>query len=76
VGHQFTDAELRQGLLVIFERANSADKRLMAQERVTGQVQVLGTSTPRPFEVQFKAGTEFYFELGDLKSGPGLPTHV
>jgi hypothetical protein len=76
VNHQFTGDELRRGLLVIFERANSADRKIREQEQVTGQVQVLGENASRPFEVQFKAGTEFYFEKGDLKSGPGLPTHV
>lgn len=68
-GHQFTDDELRQGLLVTFPgRENSADQRIQEQEQVTGQVQVPAQRPdgPRSLAVQLEAGTQFYFETDDL----------
>lgn len=68
-GHQFTDEELRRGLLVTFpERANSEDQRIKEQEQVTGQVLVPGPNGPQSLPVQFRAGTQFYFETDDLAS--------
>ena len=66
-GFQFTDDELRHGLLVTFPgRANSEDQKIKEQEQITGQVQIPGQIGSRPREVQIKARVEFYFETGDL----------
>jgi len=70
-GHQFTDDELRRGLLVTFPgRENSAGRRLKEQEEATGQVQipVQRSDGPRSVEVPLEAGTQFYFETDDLAS--------
>jgi hypothetical protein len=67
--HQFTDNELRRGVLVtILDRANSVEQRINEQEQVIGQVQVPAQNSdgPRSLAVQFQAGTEFYFETDDL----------
>ncbi len=67
--HQFTDDELRQGLLVTFPgRGDDADQRIQEQEQVTGQVQVPAQRPdgPRSLAVQLKAGIQFYFETDDL----------
>ncbi len=67
--HQFTDDELRQGLLVTFPgRGNVADQRIQEQEQVVGQVQVPAQRSdgPHSLAVQLKAGTQFYFETDDL----------
>lgn len=65
--HQFTDAELRQGVLVTFsERANSADQKINEQEQVSGRVLVPGQDGSQSLEVQLRAGSEFYFETDDL----------
>lgn len=68
-GHQFTDDELRQGILVSFPgRENSVDQKIQEQEQVTGQVQVPAQRPdgPHSLAVQLKAGTQFYFETDDL----------
>jgi len=68
--HQFTDDELRQGLLVTFPgRENSEDNKIQEQEQVTGQVQVPARRPdgPHSLAVQLKAGTQFYFETDDLE---------
>ena len=67
--HQFTDDELRQGLLVTFPgRENSVDNKIQEQEQVTGQMQVPAQRPdgPHSLAVQLKAGTQFYFETDDL----------
>jgi hypothetical protein len=68
--HQFTDDELRRGLLVTFPgREDSADHKIQEQEQVTGQVQVPAQRPegPRSLTVHLRAGPQFYFETGDLK---------
>jgi len=68
--HQFTNDELRQGLLVTFPgRENSIDNRIQEQEQVTGQIQVSAQRPegPHSLAVQLKAGTQFYFETDDLE---------
>jgi hypothetical protein len=68
-GHQFTDDELRQGLLVTFPgREDTADQRIQEQEQVTGQVQVPAQRPdgPRSLAVRLKAGTQYYFDMDDL----------
>ena len=66
-GRAFTDDELRQGLQVVFSsRPNSLAKRLMEKQEAIAQV--AGTDTKAsPVNVKLKAGTEFYFEEGELK---------
>ncbi len=69
-GHQFTDDELRRGVLVTFPgRPNSEDRKLEEQEQVSAQVQVPAERPdgPRSLTLRLTAGTEFYFETGDLK---------
>jgi hypothetical protein len=69
--HQFTDDELRRGVLVTFpERTNSESQRIQEQEQVLGEVRAPGHSGSQPLAVQLKAGTEFYFETDDLESTP------
>jgi len=70
-GPQFTDDELRRGLLVTFpERANSEAQKINEHEQVMGQIQIPAQRPdgPRSLAVQVTAGTEFYFETGDLES--------
>jgi len=68
--HQFTEDELRQGLLVTFPgRENSEDNKIQEQEQVTGQIQVHARRPdgPHSLAVQLKVGTQFYFETDDLE---------
>ena len=77
--HQFTDDELRQGLLVTFPgRENSVDNKIQEQEQVTGQVQVPAQRPdgPHSLAVQLKAGTQFYFETDDLEPPRPPSGHV
>lgn len=70
-GHQFTDDELRRGVLVTFPgRENSEARKIDEQEEVTGQVQVPAQRPdgPRSAEVQLKAGIQSYFETDDLEA--------
>ena len=70
-GHQFTDDELRRGLLVTFPgRENSAERKLDEREEVTGQVRISAQKPdgPRSVEVPLRVGTQFYFETDDLAS--------
>ena len=65
--------ELRRGIRVrIPGRANTAPTRIKAQERVTGQAQLAGTPAGPPIALQLDAGTELYFEEGEL-GDPDLP---
>lgn len=67
--HPFTDNELRQGVLVTFPgRENSADRRILEQEQVAGQIQVPAQRPegPHSLAVQLKAGPQFYFDTKDL----------
>jgi hypothetical protein len=70
-GREFTDDELRRGILVTFPgRENTAERKIDEQEEVTGQVQVPveRPDGPHSVAVQLKAGTQFYFETDDLAS--------
>ena len=59
--------ELRRGIRIrIPGRANTAPTRIKARERVTGQAQLAGPQAGEPLELQLEAGTEFYFEEGEL----------
>lgn len=61
--HSFTDEELRKGMRVVFERPNAIAQRLMGKQEAVGEVR--GTSSP--LKVKFKAGSELYFEEGELR---------
>jgi hypothetical protein len=62
----FTDEELRKGMRVVFKRPNSIAQRLMEKQEVVGEVRD-GSGTSTPLIAKFKAGTEFYFEEGELR---------
>ena len=65
-GHAFTDEELRKGLRVTFDRPNAIAQRLLARQEADGEVRD-AQGTAAPLKVRFKAGTEFYFEEGELR---------
>jgi hypothetical protein len=65
-GHGFTDEELGRGMRVTFERPNSVAQRLAEKQEAVGEVRDAG-GTAGPLKVRFKAGTEFYFEEGELR---------
>ena len=70
--HEFTDEELRRGVLVTIPgRENSAEQKLNEKDDVTGQVQVPAQRSDGPHSeaVQLRAGTQFYFETDDLEAG-------
>jgi len=63
-----TAQEVQQEMvLTITGRANKADARIRAGERVAGSLEV-GANTAR--EVHLLADTEFYFEEGELRAEP------
>jgi hypothetical protein len=63
----FTEEELGRGLRVqIPDRANTALKRLKEGQQAPGAILTGGTQTP-PAGLQIQAGTEFYFEEGELR---------
>ena len=65
-GRAFTDEELGKGMRVTFERPNTIAQRLSERQEAVGEVRdVKGTAAP--LKVRFKAGTEFYFEEGELR---------
>ncbi|MDX6272455.1 MAG: hypothetical protein QOD28_3678 [Acidobacteriota bacterium] len=64
--HSFNDEELRKGMRVVFERPNSITGRLMEKQEAVGEVRdANGAATP--LKARFKAGSEFYFEEGELR---------
>lgn len=66
-GRSFTDEELGRGLRVrIPGRANTARKRLKEGQQAPGAILNGGTPTT-PAGLQIQAGTEFYFEEGELR---------
>jgi hypothetical protein len=70
-GHQFTDDELRRGVLVTCPgREDSMERKIDEQEEVTGQVQVPAQRPDGPHSaaVKLKAGIQWYFESDDLAS--------
>lgn len=66
VGRAFTDEELGRGMRVTFERPNTIAQRLLARQEAVGEVHDAKATAP-PLKVRFKAGTEFYFEEGELR---------
>ena len=68
-GRAFTSEELGRGVsLKVPDRANTADRRLRAKDKVAAQGQVAGATTALPVTVEVT--TEFYFEEGELASSP------
>jgi hypothetical protein len=51
---------------VTFERPNTIARRLLERQEAVGEVRDAG-ATAAPLKVRFKAGTEFYFEEGELR---------
>jgi hypothetical protein len=59
--------DLKRGIRVkIPGRANTPQRRIKAQERAKAQAQLRGAQAGQPLELQIEAGTEFYFEEGEL----------
>lgn len=68
-GHQLTAEELNRGVSVIFpDRDNAAPQRLKETQQARGQARV--ASIEEGFDVQVQAGTEYYFDEGDLEIPP------
>ena len=68
-GHQFTDEELSRGVSVLFQdRDNTATQRIKENEQAQAQSHVTGAHQFRDLQVQ--AGTEYYFEEGELAIPP------
>ena len=67
-GHDFTDEELRRGVVVTFPgRANSIPMRLKEGEKVRGKAQAVGLGGSVTFDVEVETDVEFYFEAGELR---------
>jgi len=67
LNQKFTDAELSQGLRIVFPgKTNEVLKQLRGVKPVTGQVPGAGGAAPKTLQVQ--PGIEFYFEEGELKA--------
>ena len=65
VGHRFTDEELGRGVRVLVpERSNTAAERIKENEQAKAQFQVANTS--QALDLPLQAGTEYYFEEGEL----------
>ena len=64
--HSFTDQELGSGMHVVFERPNSISQRFSVNQEAVGQVRP-GKGPGPTLKVRFKAGSEFYFEEGELR---------
>jgi hypothetical protein len=63
--HPFTEEELNRGVTVVFrDRDNMASQRIKENQHAQGQFQVNGI--PQSFESAVQAGTEYYFEEGEL----------
>lgn len=67
-GEALAADDLRRGIRIkIAGRANTPHTRIKAGERVTAQVQRSDVQTGQPLDLQLAAGTEFYFEEGELR---------
>jgi hypothetical protein len=68
VSQEFTDEELRQGVLVVFPgRANKPENRLREGERLReGILQVDAGGNDPGAVIEVEVGGEFYFEEGEL----------
>jgi hypothetical protein len=63
-----TPDDLRRGVRIkIPDRENTAHTRIKAGESVVGQAQLPGTEAGQAVELALDAGTEFYFEEGELR---------
>jgi hypothetical protein len=63
--------DLRRGIhLRIPGRRNDLRTRVKAGERVAGQAAQPGGQNSQPIQLQLEAGTEFYFEEGELRAPP------
>jgi hypothetical protein len=63
-----TADHLKRGIRIkIPGRANTSNTRIKARERVSGQAQLPDAQTGQPLVLQLEAGTEFYFEEGELR---------
>jgi hypothetical protein len=61
-------ADLEQGIRIkIPGRANTIQTRIKAGESVVAQAVRPGSAEGQPLEIQLDAGTEFYFEEGELR---------
>jgi hypothetical protein len=68
-GHPFTAEELDLGVSVIFpDRDNAAPQRLQENQQARAQAQLAGVD--RGLDVEVQAGTEYYFEEGELAMPP------
>jgi hypothetical protein len=66
-GQEFPEELLRTGLPIVFPgRPNTVEDRLRAEEQITGQIEIAGERGAETVEVAIGAGTEFYFEAGEL----------
>jgi hypothetical protein len=69
--HSFTEEELSRGISVVFpDRGNTASQRIKENERALGQLQVDGTA--ENLQLAVLAGTEYYFEEGELAVPPNF----
>jgi hypothetical protein len=65
--HEFTEEELRRGVPVTVRgRSNTASERLREGDQVAAEAQLTGGDDPETVEIRVEAGTEFYFEEGEL----------
>jgi hypothetical protein len=65
VGHRFTDEELGKGIRVLLpERSNTATQRIKENEQAKAQFRVATAS--QLLDLPIQAGTEYYFEEGEL----------
>lgn len=66
-GQEFPAEVLRAGLPIVFPgRPNTVEDRLRAGEQITGQIEIAGERGLETVKVEIEAGTEFYFEAGEL----------
>lgn len=61
--------DLRRGIrITVPSRTNTPSSRIKTGERVTGLAQPGEAHAPQPIELELQAGTEWYFEEGELAS--------
>jgi hypothetical protein len=70
-GTELAATDLARGIRVMIPaRANTASARIKAGEKASGLVRLPDIQAGQPFELQLTAGTEFYFEEGELLANP------
>ena len=68
-GGALMDDDLTRGIHIkIPGRANNLQSRIKPQERVKAEAKMPGAQAGLPLELELEAGTEFYFEEGELRS--------